>query len=418
MKALRYFLLCRAKRNAGELIFLTLMFIFSASYIAKSQYPFFEMYLGLRSLSLFAAMKVWQSGPVGFSPEETANIYNAPIDRKIVAAFGVLKTHSYSIGLFLVCAISFVFRIAGSCGSGGMILFLSAVAFNAGITLAISYFLTKIRLESKAKAAMILVVYFSEIACEALLLTFFRNEIRTFLAKTGFEPVFFASIIFGILAALSAVFLFVFRKKFSLAIERSFFPEAYISKRDEKKQSKGEWKDSRNYMINKTILAESREKGLFFDPGLIIGTAFSIMMSVAWSQTTDKDGNLLSSVEILGMSVTVYAFFLGALFENKTLQQELSFDFLKLVPEKWHRKLLNILAIPFAKAAIYVLIAISAFEYISKASFSLLLVMFMLEMSYVLVFFGMYIFLFRITAKYEKIGNIAITYARMACVML
>lgn len=103
-----------------------------------------------------------------------------------------------------------------------MILFLSAVAFNAGITLAISYFLTKIRLESKAKAAMILVAYFSEIACEALLLTFFRNEIRTFLAKTGFEPVFFASIIFGILAALSAVFLFVFRKKFSLAIERSF----------------------------------------------------------------------------------------------------------------------------------------------------------------------------------------------------
>ena len=72
-----------------------------------------------------------------------------------------------------------------------MILFLSAVAFNAGITLAISYFLTKIRLESKAKAAMILVVYFSEIACEALLLTFFRNEIRTFLAKIGFEPVFF-----------------------------------------------------------------------------------------------------------------------------------------------------------------------------------------------------------------------------------
>ncbi len=67
MKALRYFLLCRAKRNAGELIFLTLMFIFSALYIAKSQYPFFEMYLGLRSLSLFAAMKVWQSGPVGFS---------------------------------------------------------------------------------------------------------------------------------------------------------------------------------------------------------------------------------------------------------------------------------------------------------------------------------------------------------------
>ncbi|MEE0940854.1 MAG: putative ABC exporter domain-containing protein, partial [Bifidobacteriaceae bacterium] len=154
---------------------------------------------------------------------------------------------------------------------------------------------------------------------------------------------------------LSAVFLFVFRKKFSLAIERSFFPEAYISKRDEKKQSKGEWKDSRNYMINKTILAESREKGLFFDPGLIIGTAFSIMMSVAWSLTTDKDGNLLSSVEILGMSVTVYAFFLGALFENKTLQQELSFDFLKLVPEKWYRKLLNILAIPFAKAAICIL---------------------------------------------------------------
>lgn len=112
MKALRYFLLCRAKGNAGELIFLTLMFIFWP-YIAKSQYPFFEMYLGLRSLSLFAAMKVWQSGPVGFSPEETANIYNAPIDRKIVAAFGVLKTHSYSIGLFLVCAISFVFSHCG-----------------------------------------------------------------------------------------------------------------------------------------------------------------------------------------------------------------------------------------------------------------------------------------------------------------
>ena len=56
-----------------------------------------------------------------------------------------------------------------------MILFLSAVAFNAGITLAISYFLTKIRLESKAKAAMILVAYFSEIACEALLLTFLQK---------------------------------------------------------------------------------------------------------------------------------------------------------------------------------------------------------------------------------------------------
>ena len=228
------------------------------------------------------------------------------------------------------------------------------------------------------------------------------------------------------LRALFSAFLQLFLLFFFLFFGRSFLSQsnAVFSLKPifpsvmRRNSRKGEWKDSRNYMINKTILAESREKGLFFDPGLIIGTAFSIMMSVAWSQTTDKDGNLLSSVEILGMSVTVYAFFLGALFENKTLQQELSFDFLKLVPEKWHRKLLNILAIPFAKAAIYVLIAISAFEYISKASFSLLLVMFMLEMSYVLVFFGMYIFLFRITAKYEKIGNIAITYARMACVML
>ena len=56
----------REKKRGRADLFNADVYFFGLIYCEIS-IPVFEMYLGLRSLSLFAAMKVWQSGTVGFS---------------------------------------------------------------------------------------------------------------------------------------------------------------------------------------------------------------------------------------------------------------------------------------------------------------------------------------------------------------